>query len=147
MLFDDLPADAQAETGAAVAVFVGVFRCVKWLKNLAQLVGGNPNPRVSDANLRHACDLILADIDSQASASRHRLASVDDEIDQDLLDLSGDDGPVATSAVAAELGRKPASLSPARDGLIKKGLIYSAERGTIGFTVPHFGRYLRGATT
>ncbi|MFE2956367.1 AAA family ATPase [Nocardia tengchongensis] len=62
-----------------------------------------------------------------------------------MADLSGDDGPVATSAVANELGRKPASLSPARDGLIKKGLIYSAERGTIGFTVPHFGRYLRGA--
>lgn len=60
-----------------------------------------------------------------------------------MADLSGDDGPVATSAVASELGRKPASLSPARDGLIKKGLIYSAERGSIGFTVPHFGRYLR----
>ncbi|MGN2635169.1 AAA family ATPase [Nocardia takedensis] len=60
-----------------------------------------------------------------------------------MADLSGDDGPVATSAVATELNRKPASLSPARDGLIKKGLIYSAERGTIGFTVPHFGRYLR----
>lgn len=60
-----------------------------------------------------------------------------------MADLAGDDGPVATAAVASELGRKPASLSPARDGLIKKGLIYSAERGTIGFTVPHFGRYLR----
>jgi hypothetical protein len=60
-----------------------------------------------------------------------------------MADLAGDDGPVATAAVANELGRKPASLSPARDGLIKKGLIYSAERGTIGFTVPHFGRYLR----
>jgi len=41
------------------------------------------------------------------------------------------------------LGRKPASLSPARDALIKKGLIYSGERGTVAFTVPHFGRYLR----
>ncbi|WP_433600240.1 AAA family ATPase [Nocardia sp. CA-135953] len=60
-----------------------------------------------------------------------------------MADLAGDDGPVSTAAVANELGRKPASLSPARDGLIKKGLIYSAERGTIGFTVPHFGRYLR----
>ncbi|MEV0356186.1 ATP-binding protein [Nocardia sp. NPDC050697] len=60
-----------------------------------------------------------------------------------MADLAGDDGPVATAAVARELGRKPASLSPARDGLIKKGLIYSAERGSIGFTVPHFGRYLR----
>jgi hypothetical protein len=63
-----------------------------------------------------------------------------------MADLSGDDGPVATSAVAVALGRKPASLSPARDGLIKKGLIYSAERGAIGFTVPHFGRYLRAQT-
>ncbi len=54
----------------------------------------------------------------------------------------GDD-PVPTSAVADELGRKPSSLSPARDGLIKKGLIYSSERGVIAFTVPHFGKFLR----
>ena len=32
---------------------------------------------------------------------------------------------------------------PARDALLKKGLIYSGERGRIAFTVPHFGRYLR----
>jgi hypothetical protein len=50
---------------------------------------------------------------------------------------------VPTSSVADELGRKPSSVSPARDGLIKKGLIYSAERGLIAFTVPHFGRFLR----
>ena len=30
-----------------------------------------------------------------------------------------------------------------RDSLLKKGLIYSGERGRIAFTVPHFGRYLR----
>jgi DNA-binding MarR family transcriptional regulator len=53
------------------------------------------------------------------------------------------DGTVSTSEVADELGRKPSSLSPARDSLIKKGLIYSAERGSIAFTVPHFGRFLR----
>jgi hypothetical protein len=47
-----------------------------------------------------------------------------------------------TSDIAAHLSRKPSSLSPARDSLIKKGLIYSAERGRIAFTVPHFGRYL-----
>ena len=53
------------------------------------------------------------------------------------------DGPVGTSDVAEELSRKPSSLSPARDSLIKKGLIYSAERGSVAFTVPHFGRFLR----
>jgi hypothetical protein len=53
------------------------------------------------------------------------------------------DEPVPTSAVAEELSRKPSSLSPSRDGLIKKGLIYSSERGLIAFTVPHFGKFLR----
>ena len=38
---------------------------------------------------------------------------------------------------------RPQSLSPARDALLKKGLVYSGERGRIAFTVPHFGRYLR----
>ncbi len=50
---------------------------------------------------------------------------------------------VPTSEVAKHLGKKPQSLSPARDALLKKGLVYSAERGRIAFTVPHFGKYLR----
>jgi hypothetical protein len=28
--------------------------------------------------------------------------------------------------------------------LLKKGLVYSGERGQIAFTVPHFGRFLLG---
>lgn len=50
---------------------------------------------------------------------------------------------VPTAEIARSLGRRPASLSPARDALIKKGLIYSGERGTVAFTVPHFARYIR----
>lgn len=66
-----------------------------------------------------------------------------------MADLGADhgdgavDGAIATADVAGHLGRKPQSLSPARDGLIKKGLVYSAERGTVAFTVPHFGKFLR----
>ncbi|MBS42516.1 MAG: ATPase [Nocardioides sp.] len=64
---------------------------------------------------------------------------------------TGDDsrdpvGAVATADVAAVLGRTPQALSPARDALLKKGLVYSGERGRIAFTVPHFGRYLRDQT-
>jgi hypothetical protein len=55
-----------------------------------------------------------------------------------------DDAPVATAEIARHLARKPQSLSPARDGLIKKGLVFSAERGSVAFTVPHFGKFLRG---
>ncbi len=57
--------------------------------------------------------------------------------------LGDESDAVPTADVAAHLGRKPQSLSPARDALLKKGLIYSGERGRIAFTVPHFGRYLR----
>lgn len=61
-----------------------------------------------------------------------------------MAELSADDiGAVSSADVADRLGRKPQSLSPARDALIKKGLVYSSERGTVSFTVPHFGKYLR----
>ena len=62
------------------------------------------------------------------------VAAAQDEAEGDAV-LSAD--------VAANLGKKPQSLSPARDSLLKKGLVYSGERGRIAFTVPHFGRYLR----
>jgi hypothetical protein len=61
----------------------------------------------------------------------------------DVSDPSIPDDAVPTSAVAESLARQPQSLSPARDGLLKKGLVYSGQRGRIAFTVPHFGRYLR----
>ncbi len=65
-------------------------------------------------------------------------------VDQDVNGPDLDDSEsVTTASVAAVLRRKPQSLSVARDALLKKGLIYSAERGRIAFTVPHFGRYLR----
>jgi hypothetical protein len=70
----------------------------------------------------------------RAMADAAALAPVDE---QDAV------GSVATADVASQLGKKPQSLSPARDALLKKGLIYSGERGRIAFTVPHFGRYLR----
>jgi len=57
------------------------------------------------------------------------------------------DEAVPTSDVALALGRKPASQSPARDALIKKGLIFSNERGSIAFTVPKFGKFLRTQPT
>ena len=61
----------------------------------------------------------------------------------ELADPTEADAAVATAAVAEALGRPAQSLSPARDGLLKKGLVYSGQRGRIAFTVPHFGSYLR----
>ena len=54
----------------------------------------------------------------------------------------GEDLPIETAAVAKHLDRRASSLSPSRDSLLKKGLVFSSQRGQIAFTVPHFGRYL-----
>jgi len=59
------------------------------------------------------------------------------------LNADSDDGVVSTSDVADVLRRRPQSLSPARDGLIKKGLVFASARGSVAFTVPQFGSYLR----
>jgi len=74
---------------------------------------------------------------------RDYLRAMADAASELLDEVSDPVSSVATADVAAHLGKKPQSLSPARDALLKKGLIYSGERGRIAFTVPHFGRYLR----
>ncbi|HJQ03248.1 MAG TPA: ATP-binding protein [Jatrophihabitans sp.] len=73
----------------------------------------------------------------------HGIATVAEQCAAEPGPSEGELESVPTAAVADLLGRKAQSLSPARDALLKKGLIYSGERGRIAFTVPHFGRYLR----
>lgn len=59
-----------------------------------------------------------------------------------LADLEDPPYPVATLVKA--LGKSsPRQLSVQRDSLIKKGLLYSPRHGTLDFTVPLFGDYLR----
>ena len=54
------------------------------------------------------------------------------------------DGDVSSTDVAAGLGHdQPSRVSPQRDGLLTKGLIYAPERGLLAFTVPHMDAYLR----
>ena len=45
--------------------------------------------------------------------------------------------------VAHYMGRDVSSIGPLRAQLISKGMIYSAARGEVDFTVPQFDRYLR----
>ena len=62
-----------------------------------------------------------------------------------MADLSTGGEPVPSTDVAAKLGHdQPGRVSPQREGLLTKGLIYSPERGLLAFTVPHMEKYLRG---
>src|SRR6266702_3830246 len=88
MLLDDLPADAQSQAAAAVAVLVGFLGRVKRLEDQAELVGRDADPTVGHADLRHVRALILVELEAETAATRHRLAGIDDQIEEDLLDLS-----------------------------------------------------------
>jgi hypothetical protein len=54
------------------------------------------------------------------------------------------DGAQSTGEVSQRAGyRKHTSSSKARQALIRKGLIYDPEYGSVDFTVPHFADFMR----
>jgi len=55
------------------------------------------------------------------------------------------DGPYKTSDIASMLGRAMSKLGPRRAKLMQKGMIYSLGYGSMDFTVPLFGSYMRRA--
>jgi hypothetical protein len=56
--------------------------------------------------------------------------------------IDGDNG-TRTAELATRLDVKPASLSPARQNLIDKGIIYMPERGRVAFTVPNMAAFIQ----
>jgi hypothetical protein len=128
--------DALYEAADGYPYFVQAYGKVTW-----DLAASSP---ISADDVRMASPVAEAELAVGFFGSRYdRATPAEREYMHAMAELGGPNGAaVATSQVAVSLRRKPASLSPARDSLIKKGLVYSAERGQIAFTVPHFGRYL-----
>lgn len=54
-------------------------------------------------------------------------------------------GPHRSGDIAKVLGVRPNAVGPLRDGLIKKGMIYSPKYGDTAFTVPLFDAFMRRA--
>jgi KaiC/GvpD/RAD55 family RecA-like ATPase len=52
-------------------------------------------------------------------------------------------GPYRAGDIAKYMGIKRTTVSPIRDGLIKKGMIYSPAYGDVAFTVPLFEDFMR----
>lgn len=54
--------------------------------------------------------------------------------------------PQSMADIAVRMGRTANSLSMMRRSLIKKGMIYSPALGTVAYTVPMFGAYIKRVT-
>ncbi|HET6876850.1 MAG TPA: ATP-binding protein [Jatrophihabitans sp.] len=138
--FDDDALEAMYVATGGYPYFVQAYGKVAW--DIA------PRSPVTAADVAVAAPEAEAELAVGFFGSRYERATpAEREYLRAMADVADPTAPgeaVATSAVAESLGRPPQSLSPARDGLLKKGLVYSGQRGRIAFTVPHFGRYLLG---
>lgn len=136
--FDDDALAALYEATEGYPYFVQAYGKVAWdVAPRSPITAADVAVAAPDAQAELAVGFFGSRYERATPAEREYMRAMAD------LGAASGDGAVATAEVASALGRKPQSLSPARDALLKKGLVWSGERGRIAFTVPHFGRYLR----
>jgi hypothetical protein len=137
--FDDEALAAMYDATGGYPYFVQAYGKVAW--DVA------PRSPITGADVAMAAPVAESELAVGFFGSRYERATpAEREYLRAMADVAvaeTPDEPVLTAAVADALDRSPQSVSPARDALLKKGLIYSGQRGRIAFTVPHFGRYLR----
>jgi hypothetical protein len=137
--FDDAALDAMYAATGGYPYFVQAYGKVAWdVAPRSPITAADIAVAVPEAQAELAVGFFGSRYERATPAEREYLRAMAEVADPDAPDQ-----PVATSAVAESVGRPPQSLSPARDGLLKKGLVYSGQRGKIAFTVPHYGFYLR----
>jgi hypothetical protein len=142
--------DAMYEATAGYPYFVQEYGKTVWeVATASPITADDVRVAVPRAEAELAVGFFGSRYERATPGEREYLRAMADVLaEQESAAASQGEGPgdadqaVPTAAVAAALGRTPQSLSPARDALLKKGLVWSAQRGLIAFSVPHFGRYL-----
>jgi hypothetical protein len=135
--FTDDALAAMYETTGGYPYFVQAFGKATW--------DAAPRTPITATDVTVAAPQAEAELAVGFFGSRlERATPAEREYLRAMAELAADGSEdVATADVATHLERPAQSLSPARDGLLKKGLVYYGRRGRIAFTVPHFGRYVR----
>ena len=102
-----------------------------------------PGPTIQLDDVRAGSILARDEIDAGLYRSRwERATSAQRKLLKGMAELGGDN-PVEIGELAVRIGRRrPSNLSVARQELIKKGLVYSPERGLIAFTVPGMADFI-----
>ena len=136
--FEDEALAAMYAATSGYPYFIQAYGKVAWeVAPRSPITAADVNVAAPQAEAELAVGFFGSRFERATPAEREYLRAMADLI---IDDESAD---IGTSSVADALGRNAQSLSPARDALLKKGLVYSGQRGRIAFTVPHFGRYLQ----
>ena len=100
-------------------------------------------PLVTVKDVRTVADVIFERLDRNFFAVRlDRISELERVFLRVMADVPGPETkPLA--AIARGMGRSANSLSMLRQSLIRKGVLFSGEVGTVSYTVPMFGAYMR----
>jgi AAA+ ATPase superfamily predicted ATPase len=91
---------------------------------------------------RNASEVALRELDHQFFRVRFdRVTPAEREYMRGLAELG--EGGHRSGQVAELIGKTAQQLGPARDALIRKGMIYSPAHGQIAFTVPLFDQFMK----
>jgi AAA+ ATPase superfamily predicted ATPase len=91
---------------------------------------------------RNASEVALRELDHQFFRVRFdRVTPAEREYMRGLAELG--EGEHRSGQVAELIGKTAQQLGPARDTLIRKGMIYSPAHGQIAFTVPLFDQFMK----
>lgn len=96
---------------------------------------------IDEADVRVGIEAGLAELDIGFYGSRWERATASQRTYLAAV-AKGGDAPSSTAEVARRLGRRPSDLTVARDQLMRKGLLFAPDRGTIAFTVPGMADYI-----
>jgi AAA ATPase domain len=89
-----------------------------------------------------ASDIVIKRLDENFFRVRFdRLTPKEKEVLRAMAEFGG--SPSRTSDIAEKLSWKISTLSPVRDSLIKKGMVYSPSHGDLAFTVPLFDEFMK----
>ncbi|MBA3019645.1 AAA family ATPase [Propionicimonas sp.] len=96
----------------------------------------------TDLDALAAVEIGREQLDSGFFPSRWLRASDREREYMTTMSVVGAGKPASTTAIAKDMSAAPSKLSPIRQSLIAKGLIYAPERGFVDFSVPGMADYI-----
>ena len=103
-----------------------------------------PHSPIQLADVQRATPRVIERLDANFFRVRFdRLTPREKDYLRALAELGAE--PQRSGDVAAVLGVKVQTVAPLRDGLMKKGMIYSPAHGDTAFTVPLFDKFMKRA--
>lgn len=114
-------------------------------ENIVQNWKNNKDKIISEADINNVYEEYMERLDKSFFGARYNRATKKEKEFLYAM-LRCNRYPCSTAQIAKFMNRDQSSISPLRNQLLNKGLIYAPSLGEVDFTVPHFDKYLKRIT-